>query len=227
MNKKIIPFLLLGIVLLLAVAFFSRPHNAHAPEVGIPVVATTGTVDVFDQHVSDGTITFGYSSKEFGLATTPEQILVHPYIPPCDTDFTYCIYFNNDTYKGTNFESAGLRIQKRTDLATSQKCLETPPEGYAEFAPSRATSINFMTSIFAPLGNGAAGHYAIGALYRLSYRNLCYEFETRIGVAQYANYPEGAIKKFTDADQESLETKLRAMLESIVLSSGEKVYFWK
>lgn len=230
MNKKIL-FPVSFIILIIAIGafFFLRPLKVQAPEIQTPRtgIEATGTPSLFDQTVSLGTFTLGYSSAQFGLAVNAPQVLVHSYIPPCDENFSYCLYFNADTYKGTNFESAGLRIKKRTDLKTSQQCMGTPPEGYTNFTPRIATSTNYMTSVFAPLGDGAAGHYASGALYRLSYHDSCYEFETRIGSSQYANYPEGTIGKFTEADQAAVETKLRAMIESVVLLSGEKAAFPK
>lgn len=227
MNKKILPFIVLSVLLLVGVVFFFRPHSAQAPEAVIPTPYSTETMTQFDQSISDGVIAFGYASALFGLAITSEQILVHSYIPPCDSEFIYCLYFNSDMYKGTNFESAGLRIQKRVDLITSRACMNTPPEGYVAFIPRIATSTNYMVSIFAPLGNGAAGHYASGSLYRLFSHHTCYEFETRIGTSQYMNYPEGTIKKFTEVDTTAVELFLQGVLEHVTLPSGEKVFFHK
>jgi len=50
---------------------------------------------VFDQTVSDGVIKISIPSSEFGLAVTPEQIMVTSYIPPCDENFDYRLYYNN------------------------------------------------------------------------------------------------------------------------------------
>src|SRR5437764_619548 len=73
-----------------------------------------------DQSISDGTILLNYPSTDFGLAVNPEQILATSYIPPCNPEFNYCLYYNGAEYKGTNFESAGLRIQKRTDMTSER-----------------------------------------------------------------------------------------------------------
>src|SRR5581483_12293852 len=78
------------------------------------------------QAVSDGTITFTYT-QNFGLATAPGQIVTKSYIPACDPQLNYCVYYNAATYQGTNFDSAGLRVQKRTDLTTINICLTTLP----------------------------------------------------------------------------------------------------
>lgn len=52
---------------------------------------------------------------------------------------------------------------------------------------------------------------------------MCYEFQTRIGETQYANYSEGTIKLFTDADHTKVKDTLTKILTSITLSSGAKV----
>lgn len=177
-----------------------------------------------NQSVSDGTITFSYA-PEFGLAVTPEQLLVRSYIPPCDENFDYCLYLVSGEYQGTNFESAGLRIKERNDLGSREACLNTPPEGYTTFKPEIHVGQEHATSAFSPVRGGAAGHYADGALYRLSYDSRCYEFETRIGESQFANYPLGAIKEFTAQDRADVMAQLLEVLNNISLPDGRKNLF--
>ncbi len=175
----------------------------------------------FVQTISTPEISFGYPD-DFDLATTRDQVAVHSYIPPCSENMDYCVYYNSDAYKGTNFESAGLRVKNRADLATStDACLKTPPDGYDNFTPATVSSDTYATSVFAPLSDGAAGHYASGALYRLFFGRSCYEFEARIGESQFANYPAGAIKQFTDADREALKARLLEILGSITITDGK------
>lgn len=208
------------VAIIAAIAIF---HNRATA----PVVDThngTATTTSFDKSISDGTITVGYPSAGWGLATNPTQILVTSYIPSCSQDFNYCLYYTGSEYKGTNFESAGLRIQKRADLATERTCTNTPPEGFdASVQPTSTHSENeYASSVFANVGDAAAGHMASGALYRLYVRSnsSCYEFETRVGQTQYANYPEGSIEQFTTADQAALEAQMQAVLKNISLPSG-------
>lgn len=87
-----------------------------------------------------------------------------------------------------------------------------------------STSRDFATSIIAPLGNAAAGHYANGALFRLSYKGSCYEFETRISASQYANYPRGSIKEFMPWDQRAMNEKLLQLLKEMTLPGGVKPF---
>jgi hypothetical protein len=197
----------------------------NTTEIPVTGVSTT-TPPVFsaDQKLSFGTLSLAYSSADFGLATTEEQILVKSYIPSCDTDFNYCLYYHGVSYLGTNFESAGIRIQTRADLKTQTRCLTTPPDGYTNMRPVIATSTAFATSTFSPIGDAGAGHYASGVLYRLAVDGSCYEFETRIGEAQYANYPEGTVQKFTDKDQAAVAAMLMDVLKSVTIASSTKPF---
>ncbi len=179
----------------------------------------------FDQTMSDGTITFSYPSADFGLATTKAQILAKAYIPPCDESFKYCLYYNGTAYKGTNFESAGLRITKRADLTTAAQCLATPPAGYTNLTPITASSSDYAAGTFPAVGNAGAGHYASGNIYRLAYAGTCYELETRIGQTQFANYPSGTIQQFTTDDQTAVQNELQQILATVSLPSGETVTF--
>ena len=185
----------------------------------------TGTAPAGSQSVSDGTITLVYPTADFGLATSSQQITAHSYIPPCDADFNYCLYYMGAAYQGTNFDSAGIRVEKRTDLTTQAACLTTPPTGFTNFTPTSTTTGDYSVSEFTPLGDAGAGHYSTGTLYRLEYNGACYEFETRIGQSQFANYPSGTIQQFTDADKANLQAEILSILNGITLSSGETVAF--
>ncbi len=184
----------------------------------------------YNQSISDGTITIPYSSTEFGLATNQSQVLVNSYIPPCDPDFNYCLYFIGTAFKGTNFESAGFRVSK-IQMETEALCLKKPPLGFADTVkPTAATSsANYSSSVFTSIGNAGAGHYAEGDIYRLYTKSnkSCYELETRIGETQYANYPTGTIQEFTLANRSDMKSRLTDMIQSISLESGEKAMFAK
>ncbi len=205
-------------VLIIIGCVIFKAHPVTAPATGNPTL---------EQTVSDGTITVGYPS-DFGLAKNATQVLVHAYIPPCDENFDYCLYYNGAAYTGTNFESAGVRIAKRADLATASLCLQTLPNGYTSgLTPKITTGSDYQTSVFSPLGDGATGHYASGALYRLAYGSACYEFETRIGETQFANYPAGTIQEFTTADRAAVQAKLDAIATGVTLPGGGHITFAK
>jgi hypothetical protein len=223
--------LIIIILVIIAVAvWFVYPNPGT--QVGTPnPTSTTGgtpstTTLTFDQSISNGVITISYPSTDFGLATTPAQVLVHPNIPLCDPNFNYCLYYIGSAYNGTNFEGAGIRIQKRTALTTQSQCLNTEPTGYTNLAPAViATSSNYAVSAFAPLSNAGAGHYAIDSLYRLSYQGSCYELQTRIGETQFANYPSGTIQEFTASNQAALQSELQQILGTLKLQDGTTITF--
>jgi hypothetical protein len=221
--KKI--FTIGAIIIIVILGFWFWKLGAK-PETQNNIASSTSSVLGFDQNIFDGTIKMAYPSKGFGLATNPQQILVKSYIPSCSENFNYCLYFNSSKYQGTNFESAGVRVLKRTDLTDEKLCLNTAPAGFdASMTPSSTKSTDqYSSSIFANVGDAAAGHYAIGSLYRLYAKNdsSCYELETRIGQSQFANYPAGAIKEFTADDMKNLQSELAQIMEQITLPSGEK-----
>src|SRR5258708_14257470 len=107
---------LVGVALIFGVVWFVKYGKAPS------LLATPTPDEAYDRSVSDGTITVSFPAKEFGLATTPTQILVRSYIPPCNPNFNYCLYFIGQEYKGTNFDSAGLRLKNPDDLTTEQVC---------------------------------------------------------------------------------------------------------
>jgi hypothetical protein len=194
------------LILLVGVAFaFSRSGTpAPAKEESPAAVSSIATPD----------LSFSYSG-DWGLATNPTQVTAKAYIPPCDPDFDYCLYYVGDAYAGTNFESAGLRVKRRADLAETG-CLAAVPEGYAGLKPvTQDAGEGYSTAVFSPLGDAGAGHYASGELYRLSWDKSCYEFETRIGETQFANYPAGTVNEFTAADRTALRAMLRAVVDSV------------
>lgn len=224
MKKSNILFIVaLIIIIILALVFWrSRPRQEKPiSDLVLSATSTPTNTPAFDQSISDGTITIAYPAATFSLAVNPTQILVSSYIPPCDPDFNYCLYYIGDEYKGTNFESAGIRVKKRVDISDQNTCLNTPPAGFG--TSTVPTTVNtdgdYATSLFDNVGDAAAGHYASGSLYRLYIKNkpTCYEFQTRVGESQFLNYPAGSIKEFTTQDQQSLESQMSQIIKNITV----------
>jgi hypothetical protein len=152
----------------------------------------------------------------FGLSGKGEAVPVSSMIPPCDEGFDRCVYYAGLEYEGTNFGSAGMRISLRSDLGSQEECLTAPPEGYVDLAPAAtAYGPGFSTSMFAPLRQGAAGHYSDGSQARLWTGDACDEFELRTSESQFANYDPGAIREFTDKDREAITERLTDMLQQV------------
>lgn len=222
MSKSSIVLLIAFILCISAIVVLSRDWNSGT----LPSSDLDNTPTV-NQNISDGIINLAFSEKEFGLATNETQILVHSYIPPCDANFKYCLYYVGTTYQGTNFESAGIRIQNNINLKTESACLTVAPNGYeATTKPNNTISTDaYDASVFKNLGNAGAGHFADGSLYRLYVKNnqTCYEIETRIGQTQFANYPSGTIQLFTEADHAILKSKLETILNTLQLENGPTI----
>lgn len=194
------------------------------PEAPAPSPAATSTAIAYDSTISDETITIGYPAPEFGLAVRREQ-LPASYIPACDDGFSYCVYYAGDRHEGTNFESAGVGVRRRDDLAGREACVSTPPEGYDELAPLVASSTSHAAATYWPVGDAGAGHYARGAVYRLSVADRCYELESRVGESQFANFEPQAIREFTASDRDALEAELRRIVEAVELPDGSRAAF--
>jgi hypothetical protein len=223
------------IIIVVVVAFWAWfAYQPSVPGYGTNPVTPTSTMGnmpgmtppVFDKSVSDGTVTVQYPSADFALATNGQQILLNAVIPACDSDFEYCLYFNNSsTFAGTNFESAGLRIEKRPDLKTQAHCLGVEPSGYTTLTPTIATSTGYAISLFGNVGSGAAGNLATDNIYRLAYNGICYEFDARIAQTDFGNYPSGTIQQFTSTDQVNLQSEIQSILNTVTLPSGQHVSF--
>lgn len=161
----------------------------------------------------------------FTLAATAGEAAEQGVIPPCDAGFDGCFYFSATTYAGTNFETAGLRILKRADLATAAACLGTQPDGHSGLAITTHDGGAYATAAIPGVGDAGMGHYANDTVYRLAWQGGCWEFDTRIGATQYGNYTPGTIREFTEADNAAVEALLRAMVDSVTLPDGTAVVF--
>ncbi len=223
-RSEFVATFLIGVLCLAIIAWFvfrSGPSVSHLAdgEVLAPFPHTTTT--------SKGII-FGHSD-DYGVAVRPEQVVVNTYIPPCDSGtpgFDYCIYRVAETYADTNFETAGVRIKERGDLTEKNSCLRALPEGYTNVSPRLGVGRGYTTSVFTSLGDAAAGHYSNGDLYRLHFDSTCYEFQTRIGESQFANYPKGGIKEFAEEDRRTIRRELTEILQSVTIaSSSQRVVF--
>ena len=189
---------------------------------GVIQVASLRNIEasVAEHVIAGGEVSFSLP-QDFGLAVSAEQVLVESTVPPCSEGFDYCLYYNDPRFENTNFESAGLRIDSRDDLSDEEVCLATQPSGYSDLVPGRDEADAYATSVFTPLQDAGAGHVAEGSLYRLWYNDSCYEFESRIGTAQFENFEEGTVTEFTADDRRFVEGRVLDVLESVRLVGNE------
>jgi hypothetical protein len=221
MNKKTT----IGVIVLILISIPAYVLLIKKDGITVPMRESVATTT--SNTTSTDFITFT-TPTDFRLALDKSQITVSSYIPPCREGFDYCLYYTGENYAGSNFESAGIAIQKRDDLKKVKECLHTNPEGYTNMKSVVVVSTTVYTlAKFSPVGDAGAGHYASGEIYRLAYDGSCHEFETRVGASQYANFPEGSIKEFTNANRDEINAKMMDILSGIVLSSGDIVSFRK
>jgi hypothetical protein len=180
----------------------------------VVAVGPVGSLGPALHTVAGGDLTFERPA-DFGLAVSADQVPNYAAVPPCSTSFDYCLYYNVPTYANTNFESAGLRIERRAELISETACLTTRPAGYANLAPQTREEDEYAVSVFDPLQSAATGQSAVGTLYRLVFNNQCWELETRLGVSNLQNFPAGARTEFTPADRQTVEGRLNNLLFNI------------
>lgn len=198
------------------------PANARsAPQPGSLTTADPATGATMDTTLilAGGGVLVSYPAG-FDLAVTQEQLLVSSQIPPCDQGFDYCVYLDPAEFAGTNFSSAGLRIDVRDDLGNEAACVLEQPSGYSDLVPIVAGAADFATTMFHGVDQGAAGHFSQGSLGRLYYDSTCYEFESRVAQAQFGNFPRGAVEEFDAADRSTTEERLIGVLDSVSLPDG-------
>lgn len=224
-KKIVLSVVVVAVIVAVAWAVWHFYFSGPASQQPNAVNTTAPAASTSSQSLSVGAVKIFFPGSEFTVASTSSQVAVVSYIPPCDFNFNYCLYYTGQAYKGTNFESAGIRVQQRPDLSSETNCLLTEPTGYSNLMPQALYFNNYSTSVFDSLGDAGAGHYSNGSLYRLFYNNQCYEFQTRIGQTQFANYPPGAIEKFTTEDQSTLQGDLQQIINSVTLDNGTRVSF--
>lgn len=209
--------LLLIIVIVAGAYLFShqKPSSQDQTATSTPPGNQSPTVQTV---TTPSGVSFSYDAP-YALATAPEQILSQSYIPPCQ-NFDYCLYRTGTEYAATNFESAGLGIKARTDLTTQSACLSKLPEGYTNIHTATYAGQGYMTSVFSPVGDAGAGHYASGAEYRLWTGSACEQFDARLGQTQFANYPAGTKTQFTDADHANVMGELTGILHSVTVNGA-------
>ncbi len=193
----------------------SHTKTEEAPTPSLPAM----------QKASDGVVSITVP-EPYVIVTTKDQLPKTSYIPPCADGFTYCVYYNGTAYTGTNFDSAGIGIKKRDDLKDKKTCVNTAPDGYGTKQPDATNShTTYATSVFRNLGDAGAGHYANDTTYRLFVLDTktCYEITTRVAETQYANYPAGRIKEFTDTDKKQLASVLAIFVNHLYFANTSEV----
>lgn len=210
--------LIIGTIVVLVLAFIAwgmSDQNGNS---------NLATVGLFDQSIEDSVIKVEYSTKDFGLAINPSQILLETEFLPCDTTletgFDYCLYYLGDEVEGGDFESAGMRIKKRPDLSSENTCLNTSPRRFeANLVPNTLKpQENVSTSVFSGLSDSGAGYVSTASLYRLFDKEskACYEFETK--VIHKSDDPEDPISSRVQEDRDKLKAIFDSVLDRVLIA---------
>lgn len=233
--RKITKITIIVIVFIIGALFFASFLRKNLPRkypkyVVDHQLAETTTIapPQFEQKqtISDGNVIFGVPF-DFAIATSSKQISVRSYIPSCDTKMDYCIYYSGKGYASSTFESAGIRMLKRSDLKDEVNCMNKKTENYNNLSSSTVKTKEYSTSVFYPIDDAGMGHFSSGEIYRLFVNNICYEFETRIGQSRYENYKKGSIVQFTSMDLGTMKDKLHQILFDMRLMNGQIINFAK
>lgn len=169
-----------------------------------------------------GEVTLEYPA-DYSLAATPQQLAALSMSPACSEPFDYCIYLPESASAGTNLSGAGLRVARRPDLTAEISCLLAQPAGWSDLQPGVLRLPAASTSRFGDLGEGAAGSYSQGEVRRLWTGQNCYEFESRLVLTRFENYPPGAVQEFTSVQQAALGQELLGITEAATLSDGRPI----
>lgn len=200
-------------------AFKKEEDDTYVSVGTIAVISVTPLGDsISDKSVSDGVISFNIPD-DFGLATTPFQILSKYTVPPCAVGFAYCLYYSGDRYQGTNFDSAGLAISIHKDAVNKQVCLIELDDGYSDPSVKIVEHGEYAMSIFHHTDPTDTDHSDTAEQYRLYTQDTCYQFSLFVAQTQ-----QGSGRDLTQSDKIALMERLRAALRSVVLVlSDEKL----
>ncbi|MBX3143426.1 MAG: hypothetical protein KF813_06705 [Trueperaceae bacterium] len=214
--KALLVIALVGLTALSAVAVFIANQMRPKAPVGNPPISLWAGLSI-DHPTS------------LLLARSGESVSTTGVISACDPGFDYCLHVPSSANAGTNFMSAGIRVNERPDIAARLSCLASQPDGFSTLQPAVRDSPTYATSRFGDVGQGAAGSVSHGELRRIfvpgrdSDPGSCVEFELRVAHSQFSNHPAGSIQEFSAADVTSVTSALQDALARVRLADGERV----
>lgn len=194
-----------------------RPVATLTLLVVVMLAAAAGDTDRLD--LAGGRVSIDVP-LELELADAQEQLPAPGSPPPCDDGFAYCLYIPDQTYAGTNLRSAGLSIDLREDLRSYTACLLAQPDGWSDLQPGVVLPeppVSLATSRFGDVGEGAAGSFTVGEVLRLFDGVECWEFESRVALSRFENFPAGKVREFTVADRADLAALFWSVIDSALV----------
>jgi hypothetical protein len=173
-----------------------RPYQNDSQSSGHPIFLSP-----------DGTSQFTYPGAYAlftGKACEPEPAIA-------------CVVFPESRYPGTTFVGASFDEREIDEATTKSTCLRSPmravnvPEfDIATKDPKRIINrVSFLHGISVSVGSGTA---TTTDVYRAFHNGKCYELSLNFATTQFANYPTGTVKEFTDEDR--IRHELTTILDS-------------
>lgn len=220
MNKNSgIIFLLISLLLIVVIYFVNKNQLGFNIQPESPQNNNGQTGSTSEETITDIALNYSLSyPTDFTKLGTDERAELNTlgYIPPCTEDYNTCLYYSGERYTETNFDSAGLSAH--IIEATNRESCEAFTGSYLLPNTDISTeNLNGNTFSVARSGDAGAGHIAEETLYRTYHNDICLEIVTRIGYTQFANYPEGTIKEFTENNREDLMNDMKNIIRTLSL----------
>jgi hypothetical protein len=156
----------------------------------------------------DGSFRFRYPASLILCGKNTRKKACLTYMPICDENAAACVAYPSGRYSGYNFEGAAFSVNELPQADTQSKCLDsiTPPVHTESF-----NGVDFQAS---HQGSAGAGHGLSEYSFRSFSRGACYELDIRIATSSLGGDVPGAIKEFTQEDEDSVRASLGKVLSS-------------
>jgi hypothetical protein len=156
----------------------------------------------------DGSFRFRYPASLVVCGKKTRKKACLTYMPICDENAGACVAYPSGRYSGYNFEGAAFSVNELPQADTQSKCLDsiTPPVHTESF-----NGVDFRAS---HQGSAGAGHGLSEYSFRSFSRGACYELDIRIATSSLGGDVPGAIKEFTQDDEDSVRASLGKVLSS-------------
>ena len=156
----------------------------------------------------DGSFRFRYPASLVVCEKNTRKKACLTYIPICDDSAAACVAYPIARYQGYNFEGAAFSVSELPQADTQSKCFEsmTPPV--------HTESWNGVEFQAGHQGSAAAGHGLSEYSFRRFSGGTCYELDINIATSSLGGDVPGAMKEFTQEDEDTVRAALGKILSS-------------
>lgn len=112
------------------------------------------------------------------------------FIPICEDNFLFCLYYPESLFPETDFAGAGFGISKIENAKSIDQCSSF---ANSDIFPATKILINGIAFYHQQRGSAATGHQEDTHYYRTFHNNSCFEIDLRITTeSRVENYPPGS-----------------------------------